>query len=125
MCIVCCIEEMEDDVSDPWDELKDGILGALRESIAGFSSSLRDSIQPFLREQALKMAKEKWRAIHADTDEEREIAESNLRHLRSQVEAEVSRLGLAATSEAEKLLQKTLEVTANVLLRIGPKVLGL
>jgi len=126
MCMLCVADDLEDsEMAEPWDELKDGILEALKDGVKSFSGELKDSIQPFLKEQAVAIAREKWRSMNADTPEECEIAESNLRHLKGQCAVEIKRLELAASKEAEALLRKTFEVAIGVLIGAGKKALGL
>jgi len=125
MCCLCeawTIEEV--DVAEPWEALKDEVLAALKESAAGFSGDLKASAQAFLRDQAVAIAREKWRQLNASTDEEKAIAESNLRHLQGQVGAEIARLQIAATQQAGALLERVLSTAVGVLVRVGPKIFG-
>ena len=109
---------------DPWDSLKNEVLSALRESIRDFASELKDAARSFLDDQAVKIAEEKWRQLNAPTEEERQLAESNLRHLQGQIGAEIARLQLATTSRAAELLERVVSTAIGVLVRIAPALLG-
>lgn len=110
-------------MSEPWDALKDEVLSLLEEGVRDIASEVRPALQEFLREAALRAAKEKWRSLNAASQEERDIAESNLRHLRGQVVAEARRQQLALTSSAETILAKVLDVVLGALVRIVPRLL--
>lgn len=111
-------------MAELWEPLKDEILSALKEGVKDFSSELKDSAQVFLGDQAVAIAREKWRQLQASTPDEKSIAESNLRHLQGQVKAEIARLQLAATDRAGSLLERVLTTAIGVVIRIAPALLG-
>lgn len=108
----------------PWDDLENEILSLLLEETKDFSSELKGAVHAFLKDQASLIAKEKWRHLHADTDSERQIALSNLRHLQGQIGAEIARLKLASTERASALLERVLSAAIGFAIRIAPALLG-
>lgn len=111
-------------MADPWDSLKDEILALLRDGAQEISSYLKPAATSFMEDVAIQAAREKWNAIHATSDEDRALHESNLRHLEGQAKAEIARLKLATTSWAEAILKKTLEVGLGAVSRFGPRIFG-
>lgn len=109
----------------PWEALKDGLAQALREGAEGLvDEELKPALDSFIDEIALEAAREKWEAVHAESDAARELHETNLRHLAGQSRAEIERLKLAASARAEAVLKKAFEVAVGVLARIGPGLFG-
>lgn len=124
MCCLCDIEEIEEgDMAEPWEGLKDQVLAVLEEGIKDLSKDLLPQAKEVLHEIAVQAAKEKWRSIHAETEEERNIAESNLRHLKGQATATMKLAQLSASHKTQDVLKKVLEVSLEALVRIGPSVL--
>jgi hypothetical protein len=113
----------EEPMSEPWKELQDKVLSILLEETKDFSSELKESAELFMRNQAASIAREKWRQLNAESEEERKIAESNLRHLHGQIGAEIARMQLVATERAGALMEKVISTTISLLLEIGPKLL--
>lgn len=109
-------------MTEPWDDLKDGVLGALRESLSEFASDSR--VEEFVKAKVADFAREKWLAQTAGTPDERAEHEANLRHLAAQVEAEVAELKIRANTAAKATLSKVLETAGGILLRLAPKLLG-
>jgi hypothetical protein len=130
MCLICTdIDDLhqnlpEEKMPEPWNNLKDEILSILLEETRGFSSELKDAARSFLQDQAVVIAKEKWRHLHAETEEERNIAASNLRHLYGQIGAEIARLQLVTTERAGALLERVLSTTIRFALKIAPTLFG-
>lgn len=110
---------------NPWDALKDEVLGVLKDEVKEFAADTRPELEQFLKDKAEAVAREKWAELRAIDDDERELARSNLKHLRGQIEGEIARLQLAATERAGALLKKVLETAVGVLIRMGPVILGL
>lgn len=111
-------------MAEPWEPLKDEILSAIEESAKDFAGELKISASAFMREQAISLAKEKWRELQASTPEEKEIARSNIRHLQGQVGAEIARLQLAASERAGALFERVLTTAASVVVRMAPSILS-
>lgn len=111
-------------MSEPWEALKTEVLSALHESVKDFAGELKSSAKDFLHDQAVVIAREKWRQLNASTPEEKAIAESNLRHLQGQIGAEIARLQLAATSSAAALLERVFTTAISVLIKIAPALLA-
>lgn len=109
---------------EPWEALKDEVLSALREEVKDFASELKDSAHSFIQDQAVVIAREKWRQLNASTPEEKELAASNLRHLQGQIGAEIARLQLAASVRGGELLERVLSTAIGVLVKIAPALLG-
>lgn len=107
---------------EPWESAKDEILALLKEETADLKGELKDAAQDFLKAQAVQIAQETYRAQFG-TDDEKEIAKSNLRHLRGQRTAEIKRLQLAASERAENFLAKVLSVAQGLAEKLIPVVL--
>jgi CO dehydrogenase/acetyl-CoA synthase beta subunit len=112
-------------MSNPWDALKDEVSSLLRDEVKDFISETKPELMSFLKDKAETIAREKWAELKATTDDERELARSNLKHLRGQIGAEIARLQLASTERAGALLKKVLETTIGIVIRVGPALLGL
>lgn len=124
MCCLCDIEKIEEgDMAEPWEGLKDQVLAIFEEGLKDLSKDLLPQAKEVLCEIAVQAAKEKWRSIHAETEEERNIAESNLRHLKGQVTATMKLAQLSTSRKTQDVLKKVLEVSLEALVRIGPSVL--
>ena len=109
---------------EPWEGLRDAILATLEEGVSDFTSDLKDAARDFIKEQAEKIAKEKWRQLTASTDGERSIAEANIKHLQGQIKGEIARLNLAVTAHAEDLLKKVFDTVIAFVLRLAPALLA-
>ena len=107
---------------EPWETAKDEILALLKSETADLKGELKDAAESFLQDQAVQIAQETYRA-NFGTDDEKEIAKSNLRHLRGQRTAEIKRLQVAATERAENFLGKVLSVAQGLAEKLIPVVL--
>lgn len=129
MCLLCVdtddLLEEKIPMSEPWESLKDELVGILRDGVKDFASETKPELQAFLVEKAKDAARWKWESLHADTPEKKLEAETNLRHIAAQVGGEAARLELAATERGKELLKKVLDVGLSALLKLGPKLLGL
>lgn len=126
MCLLCKSEELENDaMAEPWDELKEALVGTLTEGIKDFVSDVKPELQDFIVKKAEEAAKWKWESIHAGSDAEREEAKQNLLHIAAQVGGEAARLELVAGKHAKNLLKKVFDVALGVLVKIAPALLGI
>jgi len=128
LCLLCVDpDEMEDDVSDnkadPWRDLEIQIFDAIREELSGFLHEMKPGFDEFIREKSIAIAREKWAEMNASNDAERELAAYNLRHLRSQIDAETARLKIASSERALLALRKVLGTVIEILCRVGPSIL--
>ena len=102
-------------MSEPWDELKDVVLGSIKESLKEFAD--RQEVQDFAKEKAKDFAKQKYLAATAKDESKRREHEANLKHLLSQVVGEACRLEVAVAYEAREWIGKVLRVAGEMLLR--------
>ena len=96
-------------MSNPWDDFVGPIEATLTAGVKEIASDLKDEYKAFLKDVAIRSAKETWRAIHGD-DEEKEIAKSNLELLKGQVIGEAARMALAQSEKAETILKAVLNI---------------
>ena len=100
------------------DELRDEIEALLKAEIDDFKDEVKAEAGPFLKEKATQIAKQIIRAELASTDDEKEIAKTNLNHLAAHVKGEIIRLELATTKRAGELIEKIITTLANAVIRL-------
>ncbi len=112
-------------MSNPWDALSTEVLTTLSDSVKDFVDVQKPEVQTFLREAAQDMAKQTWISVSPNSsDDAKEEAKANIRHLKAQVIAEAADLDILATAAAKSLLSKVFETVGNFLIQYGPKILA-
>ena len=111
-------------MAEPWDELKDALVGTLTEGVKDFVDEVKPELQVFIVAKAQEAAKWKWESIHAGSEAEREEAKQNLRHIAAQVGGEAARMNLVAGKHAKSLLKKVFDVALSIFVKIAPALLG-
>ena len=111
-------------MSNPWDELGGQVLSLLKQSVSDFVSSEKPEVEAFLRDKAAEIARQTWISLNGTSEEEKQTARENLRHLKAQVIMEAASLQIVATAKALGLLSKVFDVVANFLIQYAPKILA-
>ncbi len=96
-------------MSNPWDEFVAPMEATLTAGVKDIANDLKDEYKSFLKDVAVRCAKETWRSING-SDEEKEIAKANLALLGGQTIGEASRMALAESDKAETVLKTALDV---------------
>lgn len=94
-------------MSEPWDELVGPIESTLTAGVKDIVNDLKDEYKSFLKDVAIRTAKETWRSIHG-SDEEKEIAKANLALLAGKTVGEAARMALAESDKAAAVLESVL-----------------
>jgi len=124
--MLCVADDLEDsDMVEPWDELKDALVGTLLDGIKDFVSEVKPELQAFIQEKAAQAAKWKWESIRAGSEAERDEAKQNLAHIAAQVGGEAARMELVSGKHAKSLLKKVFDVALSLLVKIAPALLGI
>lgn len=110
--------------SQPWDELGSQVLSLLKQSVSDFVSSEKPEVEAFLKDKAQEIARQTWTSLNGASDDEKQVARENLRHLKAQVIMEAADLQIVATAKALGLLSKVFDVAANFLIQYAPKILA-
>lgn len=95
-------------MANPWDELKDSALGALKEALKGFADTNIDPLKDFLAEVAQDFAREKYLAVMGPEDERPEH-DDNLAELVAQAKGRYKRLNYNAASEVHARIEGALD----------------
>ena len=93
---------------NPWDELKESALGALKEALKGYADANLDPLKGFLAEVAQDYAKEKYLAVMGP-EEERTEHEENLAELVAQSKGRYKRLSYNAAAEVHARIEGALD----------------
>ena len=105
-------------MSEPWDALKEGIFETLKEEL---KDVLEDSAKnlPFLKDVAGDMAKQWWKANHADTPEERQKHEQNLLALEAAIKIRARAESIKIKREAENIFKSVFSTALKILVKVG------
>lgn len=94
-------------MSEPWEEFVAPIEATLTAGVKDIANDLKDEYKLFLKDVAVRSAKETWRSINGD-DDEKSIAKANLALLAGQTVGEAARMALAETEKAATVLNAVL-----------------
>lgn len=97
---------------NPWDELKDSALGALKDTLKGFADTNLDPLKGFLAEVAQDYAKEKYLSVMGPEGERAEH-EENLAELVAQSKGRYKRLSYNAAAEIHARIEGALDGIGN------------
>lgn len=107
----------------PWDDLKDALIGIVKESIP----ELMDVplVPEFVAQQSALFAEEKYLSLTADNPQEREEHAENLKHLVAQVNGAAMESAIREDFRIKEKLGRTLKTVGVTLLKILPGFFGI
>ena len=113
-----------------WDQLTDELKPLAGEIFEVLKEGAKDYIDEqgvvdFLKDTSARYAKWKWKAMRTDNPALKAEYEENLRDVAAQVDIEIARHAIVANDEIKKFLIQIAKMAGGMLLKIGPKLLGL
>ena len=110
-------------MANPWDPLVAQLTPILKSSLSDLVDLGKQEVQDFIQKQAEQYAKQTWLSINAPSDEDKQEAVDNLRHLKAQVIVDAMDLKIVSSAKIISLLTKTFEIVGTFLIQYGARIL--
>lgn len=101
-------------MSEELDKLAVSIEVILREGAKDFIPAQNGVFNDFAKKKAKQVAEQLLLSRNADTEAKRQAAETNLEHLRAQIQGEVARLNIAIAIESKNIVGRIFQAVIAV-----------
>lgn len=107
---------------NPWDAIKDAIIGSVRDGIASFVDANED-VKKFLEERAERMARLVYKYQLSSLQREREVILDSMATVKNTIDLDVGTLAINAAVEGKALFSRILSSVFGTVLKLLPSLI--